>query len=98
MLCAALFHCYIRNYTMQKNVDNSDEKDRGMDVKDQETCKERGVIRQILIDHFHDFMDMHGHHLPKEFHRSITEPVFICFNCKSRFYHGCGKKNIRMNG
>ncbi|WP_456238464.1 IS91 family transposase [Paenibacillus riograndensis] len=93
----------------------------GMNVKNQETWKKRGIIRQILKDHFHGFMEMHGHHLPKGLHSSITEtvnkaircgtrdmgyaryeckgctkgapePVFICFTCKSRFCHGCGKK------
>lgn len=102
-------------------LDAYEEKGGGMDVKNQEKWKKRGVIRQILKDHFHGFMEMHGHHLPKELHSSIIEtvnkaircgtrdmgyaryeckgctegtpePVFICFTCKSRFCHGCGKK------
>ncbi|KHL94465.1 hypothetical protein QW71_17980 [Paenibacillus sp. IHB B 3415] len=53
----AFFYC-IGNYTIQKNVDNSEEKGRGMNMKNQETWKKRGIIRQILKDHFHGFMEM----------------------------------------
>jgi hypothetical protein len=42
-----------------KNVDNSEEKNRGMNEENQGIWKKRGVIRQILKDHFHDFMEMH---------------------------------------
>lgn len=38
---------------MQIIEDNSDKKVGGMNVRNQETWKKRGIIRKILKDHFH---------------------------------------------
>ncbi|WP_168123877.1 transposase [Paenibacillus sp. HB172176] len=85
------------------------------------TWKKRGVVKQILKDHFHGFWELHADRFPEELQTAIPEavkkatrcgtkdmgyaryeckgctagapePVFICFTCKSRFCHGCGKK------
>lgn len=86
-----------------------------------ETWKKRGLVKQILKDHFPGFWDLHANQFPKELQIAIPEavkkatrcgtkdmgyaryeckgcsegdpaPVFVCFTCKSRFCHGCGKK------
>lgn len=53
-------------------------------MKNQETWKKRGIIRQILKDHFHGFMEMHGHHLPEDLRSSITETVNKAIRCGTR--------------
>jgi hypothetical protein len=86
-----------------------------------ETWKKRGVVKQILKDHFHGFWQLHADQFPEDMQAGIQEavqkaircgtkdmgyaryeckgcpegepePVFVCFTCKSRFCHGCGKK------
>lgn len=82
--------------------------------------KKRGIIKQILKEHFDGFWYLHANQFPKEIQKNIQEtvekaircgtkdlgyakyeclgcegnpkPVFVCFTCKSRFCHGCGKK------
>lgn len=82
--------------------------------------KNRGIIKQILKDHFTGFWELHADLFPKSLQKDIKEtvekaircgtkdlgyakyecvgcsgkpdPVFVCFTCKSRFCHGCGKK------
>jgi len=82
--------------------------------------KKRGIIKQILKDHFDGFWYLNDYRFPKEMQKDIQEtvqkaircgtkdlgyakyeclgcegnpkPVFVCFTCKSRFCHGCGKK------
>jgi hypothetical protein len=82
--------------------------------------KSKGIIKQILQDHFAGFWDLHADLLPKNLQNDIKEtveksircgtrdmgyakyeclgcpsdpdPVFVCFTCKSRFCHRCGKK------
>jgi hypothetical protein len=90
-------------------------------MKNRETWKKRGVVKQILKDHFHGFWELHANHFPEDLQSAIQdavkkatrcgtkdmgyaryeclgckegkpEPVLICFTCKSRFCHGCGKK------
>jgi hypothetical protein len=90
-------------------------------MEKQETWKKRGIVKQILKDHFHGFWELHVNQFPEEMRESIQEavkksvrcgtrdmgyaryeckgckegdpqPVFVCFTCKSRFCHGCGKK------
>ncbi|ASA21312.1 hypothetical protein [Paenibacillus donghaensis] len=53
-------------------------------MKNQETWKKRGIIRQILKDHFHGFMDMHGHHLPEGLRGTITGTVNKAIRCGTR--------------
>ncbi|WP_373604763.1 transposase zinc-binding domain-containing protein [Paenibacillus sp. IHB B 3415] len=55
-----------------------------MNVRNQETLKKRGIIRQILKDHFHRFMEMHGHHLLEGLRSSITETVNKAICCGTR--------------
>lgn len=86
-----------------------------------EAWKKKGVVREILKDHFQGFWQLHAGRFPKELRKDIEEtvekavrcgtrdmgyaryeckgcregepdPVFVCFTCKSRFCHGCGKK------
>lgn len=80
----------------------------------------KGVIKQILKDHFSGFWEMNERLFPEEYREHIKEtvektikcgtkdigyaryeclgcegnpaPKFVCFTCKSRFCHGCGKK------
>lgn len=90
-------------------------------MENQKTWKKRGVVKQILKDHFHGFWELHANRFSKDLQTAIQEavkkaircgtkdmgyaryeckgctegspePVFICFTCKSRFCHGCGKK------
>lgn len=82
----------------------------------------KGVVKEILKDHFHGYWEMNKHTFPEVYRESIEnnvrkaircgttdlgftryeclgcregepEPVLICFTCKSRFCHGCGKKS-----
>lgn len=86
-----------------------------------ETWKKRGIVKQILKDHFHGFWQLHADRFPQELQEDIQttvrkaircgtqdmgfaryeclgckegepDPVIVCFTCKSRFCHGCGKK------
>ncbi|WP_342556499.1 transposase [Paenibacillus sp. FSL H8-0548] len=90
-------------------------------MEKRETWKKRGIVKQILKDHFHGFWELHANLFPEELQKAIPEavnkatrcgtkdmgyaryecmgctegkpePVIICFTCKSRFCHGCGKK------
>lgn len=65
-------------------MDNSDKKVGGMNVKNQETWKKRGIIRKILKDHFHEFMEVNNHQLPETLHTSITETVNKVIRCGTR--------------
>jgi len=102
-------------------VDKSDNREGGIVMENNKTWKKRGIIKQILKDHFHGFWELHEHQFPEGLRKSIQEavnkaircgtkdmgyaryecmgcqkgepePVFVCFTCKSRFCHGCGKK------
>lgn len=83
--------------------------------------KKKGIVKQILKDHFAGFWFLHADLFPKALQADIKEtvekaircgtkdlgyaryeclgcpkgdpePVIVCFTCKSRFCHGCGKK------
>ncbi|MCP3772727.1 transposase [Paenibacillus sp. MZ04-78.2] len=54
-------------------------------MEKQETWKKRGVVKQILKDHFHGFWELHENQFPKELRGAIQEAVNKAIRCGKKY-------------